>query len=100
MTQLAEPTYLTPYLDATQRHGAGFASLLWASPSSQAARFDAISRLYDFNKKTMLDAGCGRADLLDYLIDRWNRPQHYIGVEVMDCLADAAERKQHRRCTI
>ena len=30
--------YLGPYQRATERHGAGFESLLWASPATQEAR--------------------------------------------------------------
>ena len=94
------PTYLAPYVTAAREHGAGFKSLLWTSPSSQAARFEALTRAYDFHGKSILDAGCGRADFLDYLLDRGIVPDHYVGLEAVDGLADAAERKHHARCTI
>jgi len=94
------PTYLTPYVAAAREHGASFRSLLWTSPASQAARFEALTRLYDFHGKSILDAGCGRADFLDYLLDRGIVPDHYVGLEAVDGLADAAERKHHARCTI
>ena len=38
------PAYVQPYLDAFERHGGGFESLLWASPHTQRLRFDAIRR--------------------------------------------------------
>jgi len=85
-----EPEYLQPYLSAAQKHGAGFGSLLWASPNTQRARFAALARAVDFNGLTMLDAGCGRADLFDYLLSRDVHPAKYIGLEAVDCLADAA----------
>ena len=37
---LAPEPYLLPYLRAADKHGAEFPSLLWASPQTQAARFD------------------------------------------------------------
>ena len=87
-----QPPYLLPYVRAAERHGSDFASLLWASPHTQAARFDAIQRLGDLNGRSVLDAGCGRADLLRFLVDRGVRPADYTGIEAVGELADAAER--------
>src|SRR5437868_1227064 len=61
------PDYLEPYLDAARTHGGGFGSLLWASPQTQAARFQAIHRIIDLSGARVLDAGCGRADLPEFL---------------------------------
>jgi hypothetical protein len=94
------PNYLEPYIEAARRHGPGFGSLLWASPVTQAARFDAFTRLCDFHGKSILDAGCGRADFLDFLLNRGIVPDHYVGLEAVETLAAAAERKRHRNCTI
>jgi SAM-dependent methyltransferase len=94
------PAYLEPYVKAARRHGAGFGSLLWASPATQAARFDAFTRLGDFAGRSVLDVGCGRADFLDFLLSRGTRPDHYVGIEAVEALAAAAERKGHERCTI
>lgn len=99
MSAKAAP-YLEPYVRAAARHGAGFGSLLWASPQTQAARFDAMMRLCDFRNRNILDVGCGRADFLDHLIDRDARPAHYVGIEAVDALADSARRKDHRDCII
>jgi hypothetical protein len=85
------PSYLQPYLRAAQRHGGGFGSLLWASPKTQRARFDAICRAFDPTGRRLLDAGCGRADLLQFLHDRGAVPSHYTGIEAVDELADAAD---------
>lgn len=86
----AEP-YLLPYLRAADKHGAAFPSLLWASPDTQAARFDAIERLGNLHGKSVLDVGCGRADLLKFLLGRGVRPADYIGIEAVEDLAAAAE---------
>ena len=89
-----DPPYLAPYRRAARAHGAGFGSLLWASPSTQAARFEAIARIHPLEGKSLLDVGCGRADLLDFLRARGVRLADYIGIEAVDELADAAARKQ------
>ena len=87
-------SYLEPYRQAAARHQAGFRSLLWASPATQAARFDAICRLADMRDRRVLDAGCGRADLMDFLLARDIKPGQYIGIEAVDELASAAMHKQ------
>jgi hypothetical protein len=89
------PKYLQPYLNAAQRHGAGFSSLLWASPRSQALRFATLARSCRLQDKVVLDVGCGRADFLDFLLRRAIQPARYIGLEAVAPLADAAESKHH-----
>lgn len=94
------PNYLEPYQRAADRHGAGFGALLWASPRTQAARFDAMCRLIDFGGRSVLDVGCGRADFLDFLIGRGVRPARYTGIEAVAALAAAAREKGHPNATI
>jgi SAM-dependent methyltransferase len=94
--EIAAEPYLLPYRRAADKHGSDFPSLLWASPQTQAARFDAIERLGRLHGKSVLDVGCGRADLLDFLLDRGVRPADYVGIEAVDELAAAAEAKRHR----
>ncbi len=100
MTTETPPPYLAPYLTAASRHGQCFSSLLWASPRTQEVRFGALTRLVGLNGKCVLDVGCGRADLLDYLLARKINPLRYIGLEGVDTLADAAEAKRHSDATI
>jgi SAM-dependent methyltransferase len=88
---VAPEPYLLPYLRAAHQHGADFPSLLWASPHTQAARFDAIERLGRLHGKSVLDVGCGRADLLTFLLGRGVRPADYVGIEAVEDLAVAAE---------
>ena len=94
------PDYLQPYANAAATHGGGFGSLLWASTHTQRARFDAIRRASDLSGKTVLDAGCGRADLLDYLVGMGIRIERYIGLEAIDELVAVAERKRSEHCQI
>jgi SAM-dependent methyltransferase len=87
-------SYLRPYLDAAAAHGAGFGSLLWASPHTQAVRFEAIRQIVDLRGKSVLDVGCGRADFLEYLLRHEVRPADYVGIEALDALVSAAEAKR------
>ena len=93
-------SYLQPYLDAAAAHGGTFPSLLWASPATQKARFDAIRRSYDLHAKSVLDAGCGRADLLGFLLEKKVVPADYIGIEAVEELAATAERRAYANAKI
>jgi hypothetical protein len=87
--------YLGPYERAALRHGAGFGTLLWASPQTQRLRFEAIAGLVDFHGKSVLDVGCGRADFLDFLLARRVRVKSYVGIEGVAALAEAAREIRH-----
>ena len=93
MGNLSAPDYLAPYYDAACVHHAGFRSLLWASRETQAARFNAICRLANPRGKSLLDVGCGRADLSDYCIAHHIAPADYIGIEAVEPLAKMARAK-------
>ena len=43
----------------------------------------------------MLDAGCGRADLMGYLVEKSIRPAEYIGLEAVDTLASQAQSRHY-----
>jgi SAM-dependent methyltransferase len=85
--------YLEPYLQAARRHGAGFGALLWATPATQTARFDAICRMADLNGRSVLDVGCGRADFFDHLNAQRIKVVRYVGLEAVPALVDAARAK-------
>lgn len=100
MSDPTSPAYLEPYVRAAQRWGAGFQALLWASARTQRARFEAIRRIHPLEGKSVLDAGCGRADLMGYLIDRGTRVADYVGLEAVETLAAAAEGQQYPNARI
>jgi hypothetical protein len=97
---MQSPAYLEPYVRASRRFGAGFGSLLWASPKTQAARFRALLRACEIDGRSIVDAGCGRADFLDFLFKSGIGCEKYIGVEAMEPMAAAAEKKGHRSASI
>jgi SAM-dependent methyltransferase len=95
-----QPPYLQPYARAVKRHGPEFRALLWASRRTQELRFSALIKLADPTDCKILDLGCGRADLLDFLMTRGTPPRQYIGVEGVAELADAAEKNSRADCRI
>ena len=95
MPENAAAAYLEPYVQAARQWGAGFQALLWASTKTQRARFEAIRRIHPLAGKSVLDAGCGRADLMGYLLDRGTHPADYIGLEAVETLAAAAEDRRY-----
>jgi SAM-dependent methyltransferase len=77
-------------------YGPGGAQALgWNGTAGQHARFQALTNLADFAQHSVLDAGCGYADLLPYLRQRYAGVRYY-GIEQMpELLAVARERYQH-----
>lgn len=100
MSSPSTPAYLQPYTNAARVYGGGFSALLWASPRTQRARFNALTRIEDFTDRFVLDVGCGRADLLDHLLASNLPPRRYIGVEAVPELLAAARAKSHAMATI
>ena len=94
------PRYLYPYHDARQQGMRGFHALLWCSQEGQRIRFEAIARSCPLAGAKILDVGCGRADLLGYLLERGILPAHYTGLEGIPASLRAARRKKYERCKI
>jgi SAM-dependent methyltransferase len=94
------PFYLYPYVEARQQGAKGFDALLWSSQEGQRVRFEAIARSCPLGGMRILDVGCGRADLLGYLLERGIVPAHYTGLEMVPASLRAARRKRYERCTI
>lgn len=94
------PFYLYPYYEARQQGVKGFHALLWSSREGQRVRFDTIARMCPLAEMKILDVGCGRADLLGYLLERGIVPAHYTGLEMIPASVRAARRKKYERCEI
>lgn len=94
--------YLQPYHDAVRRFGPTFRALLWQNRGTQRARFDALLRLVPLERTVLCDAGCGHADLLDFLRERGVRLDHYTGLEALPDLARvaAARAATHRNALV
>ncbi len=94
------PFYLTPYLEARRQGVKGFHALLWSSREGQRLRFEAIARGVALAGRTILDVGCGRADLLAYLLAEGIAPAHYTGLEAVPEAIRSARRRRFERCRI
>lgn len=64
-------------------------ALGWRNSADQLIRFEALAGIGNLKGKTILDAGCGYADLLGYLFKN-NPPAHYYGVEQIPELIEKA----------
>jgi SAM-dependent methyltransferase len=94
------PPYLIPYEQA-RRHGVkGFHALLWSSREGQRLRFEAIALGVPLAGRKVLDVGCGRADLLAYLLAAGIVPAEYVGLEAIPEAIRSARRRRLERCRI
>lgn len=69
------------YRRRLRRFGAGDPRCVGFARAAQRARFKALCELGDFDRKRVLDVGCGLGDLLPYLLERDVRP-FYSGLDV------------------
>ncbi len=80
--------------DLIGAHGADSPYALgWWHDHDQLVRFDALSQIADLSGKSVLDAGCGYADLYPYLKTRFPAMGHYCGVEQIPELVNEAIRR-------
>ncbi len=97
---LPETSYLQPYQNALRSQGDVFQSLLWASPATQEARFQALLDVQPMHDRTLLDVGCGYADFLQFLRLQGVNPMHYVGLEALPAFAQKARTKCHGHAMI
>jgi len=77
--------------DMISEHGADSSLALgWSERSDQLVRFGVLANIADLNGHSVLDAGCGYADLLPFLTERYPALLSYCGVELIPELVDAA----------
>lgn len=84
------------YAGLLQRHGTSCRALSFSSVSTQQARFAALLPVLPTTRDTafsLLDVGCGFADLYGYLLEAGYREVHYTGLDIMpEFTAHAAAR--------
>lgn len=72
-------------------HGADSSFALgWRNEHDQQVRFEALATIANLNGKTVMDAGCGYADLYPFLKERYPQMAYYYGIEQITELADEA----------
>lgn len=62
----------------------------WRSSISQEVRFESIERLLPDREISLLDVGCGTADMLAYLHERRVVPVRYTGVDLLPGMVEKA----------
>jgi len=65
-------------------------ALGWRNEHDQQVRFEALATIGNLNGKTIMDAGCGYADLYPFLKGRYPQLVHYYGIEQITELLDEA----------
>lgn len=92
------PSYLDPYRQSHQRHGSTFDVTLWASPRTQQRRFEVFTQVARLQHKSLLDLGCSRGDLAQYLLDIGLPFESYLGIDALAEVIDFASARQLPRC--
>lgn len=75
--------------------GENIQSVGWRDQQSQYLRFDYLLMNYDASGKTILDLGCGFADLYHYLFDKYGNRFNYIGIDTSIELLNVAQQRCH-----
>ncbi len=88
--------YLRPYREAVRDFGTGFEALLWNSEEMQRLRFEAIVGTLNLEGRAIADMGCGRADLLAFLVERGISYGRYVGVEAIDELRGFSQQRAQK----
>lgn len=71
-------------------------SVGWRDKESQFLRFEMLFRNIDPSGKTILDFGCGRADLIYFLEEKVGANFNYIGIDISESLLKLAEQKHNK----
>ena len=85
------------YRELLDKHGANsYRTLSWISPATQAIRFAQLVKIIanQQDKFTLLDVGCGFADLYSYLKETGFHNIDYSGIDLMPEFIDA-DKKAH-----
>lgn len=79
-----------------ERHGAGTTRALgWQKIEGQSMRFDKLSQIGNLSGHSVLDAGCGHADLFPFLKKRFSSVTYYGCEQIPELLQIATQRYKH-----
>jgi len=93
------------YITALQKYGANAKGVHWNSETSQEKRFETLLQMLprDVEYRSIVDAGCGFADLQLYMKRRGMQPKMYTGLEIMPEMVEEARRRtgcEIRQCDV
>jgi ubiquinone/menaquinone biosynthesis C-methylase UbiE len=80
------------YTRLVARHGNSVRALNWGSRRSQRTRFRVLAEIADLSHRSVLDVGCGLADLYAWL-EKHARGARYTGIDVTPAMIEAAARR-------
>jgi SAM-dependent methyltransferase len=78
------------YNSSLDEYGYTPRGITWGSKKSQCDRFSVMLGLGDFNKKSVLDVGCGLGDFWDYLLQQGICVKKYLGIDINEKLISVA----------
>ncbi len=78
------------YNDRYKKFGRDIRTVGWSNDRDQALRFEVLFRGLEPRGKTILDVGCGLADLVPFLESRTGGHFNYIGIDVAGALIEDA----------
>lgn len=80
------------YDSRAEQYGNDIRSVGWGSQKDQFLRFEVLLREVPPTGKTILDIGCGKGDLIQFLDERYGKDYKYIGVDLSSSLISCAEK--------
>lgn len=81
------------YNSRFEKEGDSIKSVGWSTKESQQLRFKVLLENFKIEGKTILDVGCGLADLIPFLTERFGGNFRYIGLDISEKLIDTARTK-------
>ena len=80
------------YNSRYEEYGRDLRTVGWGRREDQVLRFEVLLRGLDPRGKTILDVGCGLADLVPFLQERTGGDFRYVGIDVAQRLVEDARR--------
>ncbi|MCJ7764330.1 MAG: class I SAM-dependent methyltransferase [Thiovulaceae bacterium] len=82
------------YNEVVQRHGVTARGVHWNSQETQYKRFEILLEMIDLSgEESVVDVGCGFADLYLYMQKKSTMPRSYVGLEIMETMVDEARKR-------
>jgi len=82
------------YNEVLERYGVSAQGVHWNSRHTQYKRFEVLLGMIGLGADvSVVDVGCGFADLYLYMQQTGNLPRSYVGLEVMEPMVEAARKR-------
>ncbi len=92
------------YSEVIERHGVSARGVHWNSQQTQYKRFEILLEMIELSgNESVVDVGCGFADLYIYMEKEHCAPRSYIGLEIMETMVEAARKRvdsEIRKCDV